>query len=67
MVKRAVVEGPNRNVREAADWLGISTRTLQALIARGKIAVTRVSTRRIVIAESDLRAYCESVRTPACR
>ena len=49
-------------VSQAAERLSISVRSLRALIARGDIAVVRVTDRRVAIDEADLAAYVSSRR-----
>lgn len=48
-------------IAQAARALGTGTTTVRRLIREGRIVHQRVSTRRIVIPESALRAYLESV------
>jgi excisionase family DNA binding protein len=53
------------SVREAAERLTISPRSLRTLIALGKLPVVRVTARRVAIAESDLAAFIAARRSPA--
>lgn len=46
----------------AARYLGLGSRTLRACIARGEIAVIRLSPRRVGVAKSDLDAYIAANR-----
>lgn len=48
-------------IDQAASVLGTSSMTVRRLVQRGRIVSQRVSARRIVIRESALRAYLDSV------
>ena len=50
------------SVAEAARRLSISLRSLRSLIAAERIAVVRVTERRVAISEDDLAAFVEQRR-----
>ena len=49
-------------LRQAADHLSVSLRTLRSLIATGRIAVIRVSPGRVAIDPEDLNRYVAQQR-----
>jgi excisionase family DNA binding protein len=49
------------SLKEVAGILGVGTTTVRRLVAGGAIAHQRVSERRLVIRESALKAYLDSV------
>lgn len=52
-------------LEEAAKALGISKRTLERLVAAGRIRVIRPSPGRVAIEERELDAYIKSLRRAA--
>ena len=55
------------SAREAADALGIATRTISRLVAQGRLRPVRISARAVRYRLSDLRAFVDSAqkaRTP---
>ncbi|MCI0588412.1 MAG: helix-turn-helix domain-containing protein [Planctomycetes bacterium] len=54
-------------LREAAERLCISLRSLRTLVALGKVPVIRVTARRVAIEEADLVSYIESRRSGGAR
>lgn len=52
-------------VQEVASKLGVSPRTVQSLIAAGRMRVVRLSPRAIRIAEGDLNEFVRRAAGPA--
>jgi excisionase family DNA binding protein len=44
-------------IKEAADCLGIHPRTMQRIVAEGRIGTSRPTPRRVMIPEADLAEY----------
>lgn len=57
------VTSPVLNVKEAAEYIGVSRSQLYTLMDAGEIPVVRVSTARRVLLIEDLNAYLESKRS----
>lgn len=57
------VERKNMTLKEAADWYGVSERTLRRRIAEGKLRAYRVGPRTIRVSVEDLDAL--AVRIPS--
>lgn len=57
----AVIHRGGLSFREAGEWLGgVSVDTVERLVRSGRLRAVRVSPRRRLIAESELRRYLES-------
>jgi excisionase family DNA binding protein len=56
---------PLRNLRDAAAYLTLSTRTLEGLVAAGAIEFVRVSARRIAFRQSFLDQFVRARTQPA--
>lgn len=56
-----VVERKNMTLREAADWYGLSERTLRRRIAEGKLRAYRVGPRSIRVSVEDLDALARPI------
>ena len=54
------------DLREASEFLSLSTQTLRALIANGKLAVIRANERgKILISSTELESFIERNRRPS--
>jgi excisionase family DNA binding protein len=60
-----VAESPLLTLAEAAEFLGVSERTVQRLAAAGDIPRRRISTRTVRYAQADLVAYIRRSREVA--
>jgi len=50
----------NLSMKQVADRLGVCTKTIQRIIARGELPAIKLSHRCVRVAETDLNAYLES-------
>lgn len=54
-------DSPLLSREQASDWLKVSTRTLDDLIAQGELPATRIR-RRVFVHRDDLRQYIDAQR-----
>lgn len=59
--KASPVERKNMNLKDAADWYGVSERTLRRRIAEGKLRAYRVGPRSIRVSVEDLDALARRI------
>ena len=56
-------EDDRLSVREAADEIGVSEKTVRSLIRRGDLVAFKISERKTYVLREDLGAFLESRRT----
>jgi excisionase family DNA binding protein len=61
------IEKRHLTLREAADWYGVSERTLRRRIAEGKLPAFRVGPRSIRVTAEDVAALAQPIPTAAAR
>jgi excisionase family DNA binding protein len=57
------IEKRHLTLREAADWYGVSERTLRRRIAEGKLPAFRVGPRSIRVTAEDVAALAQPIPT----
>lgn len=60
---QAIVTNRHMKLSEAADWYGVSERTLRRRIADGKLPAFRVGPRSIRVRAEDVAALAEPIPT----
>lgn len=59
--KAAAAQAKNIKLREAAEWYGVSERTLRRRIAEGRLRAYRIGPRAIRVSVEDLEAMAKPI------